>query len=201
MSDLCVFTTGTDLDLLRQSCVDVGIALQTYEVHPHKGYTSTKIDGAIKFLKSRTEPYVMWVDGHDSLVLKPESDIFDRLGECDNSCLISAEMTCWPDSDLAELYSLSFRCVPRYINAGGYIGPRSVIIQTLETILAGALTEDDQREWTRAYLAGLIPNVGIDHARLIFASIGDGEAALHADSCVKHWNGRVPGRQEYYDAR
>src|SRR5437899_2571729 len=105
MSRLCVFTTGTDLDLLKQSCSRVNITLHEY-MSTFKGYVSGKLRDGIKFLEGRTEPYIMWVDGNDSLIVKSETAILNRLSSMGNSMLISAEMTCWPDDHKKFDYSI-----------------------------------------------------------------------------------------------
>ena len=60
-------------------------------------------------------------------------------------------------------------------------------------------TEDDQLAWTRSYLAGSQPYIQIDHSRSMFACMGD-DAKVPNDVCVRHWNGRVQGRQEFWEA-
>lgn len=206
MSNLCVFTTGTNLDLLRESCLRVMITLHTYDCNPWKGYVTGKLREAIKFLEKRPESYMMWVDGNDSLVLQPEEVILARIKSLGDPILIAAERTCWPSADLAARYrkksgGLQLGPGPFFINSGGYIGHRDLLLTTMHTVLQHSSDiEDDQLAWTRAYLDDLLPNVQIDHSRLVFSSVGDGPQALTANSCMKHFNGRIPGRDEYWDS-
>lgn len=199
MSNLFVFTTGTNLDLLQQSAESVMITVHTYDVPHWKGYVSGKLREGVKFLSSKLLEYefAMWVDGNDSLILKSEDEILSRLQAYGFPLLFSAEHTCWPEETLASNYPAA--PTPRFLNAGGYIGPIGYVLTAMHTALQFAEgSEDDQLVWTRAYLAGALMGAQIDHARRIFASVGDGDAALKADSCIKHWNGRVSGREEYY---
>lgn len=203
MSNLAVFTTGTNLDLLRASCERVMITLHTYESNPWKGYVSGKLRDGIKFLETNPAPYVMWVDGNDSLILQPEDVILSRLHALGDPVVISGEHHCWPDQsrdiDYAKLFQRKLCSVGYlYLNAGGFIGPIQDVMTAMHVALAAATDEDDQRAWTTAYLEGLLPDVQIDHGRWMFSSVGDGKSAEVAQSCAKHWNGRVPGREGYW---
>lgn len=203
-SNLCVFTTGNDLTLLRASAQRVTITLHEYET-PAAGYVTMKLRRGVEFLSHRDEPYAMWVDGNDSLLLHPEDSIISRLSSMGEPTIISAEKNCWPDADKEGEYRKKDdrgiqHNLPRFLNAGGFIGPINGVLGAMHAAISCAESEDDQRAWTKAYLSGMLPHVQIDHARFIFASIGDGEEALRVDSCVKHWNGRTPGRQEYWES-
>ena len=135
----------------------------------------------------------MWLDGYDSLILKSEAEILARL---DAPAPISAERNCFPDSERAEEFPL-IGAGPRYLCAGGYIGNREYLIATMETVLSMAATGDDQRAWTSAYLAGAVSGLAVDRERAIFCSEGDGDTK-EADPCSRHWNGRIPGRDEFW---
>ena len=207
MSNLIVCTVAESeerLALLRESCKSVMITLTA---HIASGDMLTvKILSFIPFLERMLtlapEEYVMFVDGHDTLILKPEKDILAKVRAMDVSLLVSAERNCWPDSELADKYPVwpHVGNYPKYLNAGGYIGTKNAVLHALHTIKRHAETKDDQREWTRCYLGKLLPMVQLDHGRTIFSSIGDGDEALRADSCVKHWNGRTPGREGYWNS-
>lgn len=203
MSELCVYTTGNEdkLALTRQSCTDVGITLQTYDCK-WIDYIHVKVKSALMFLQNVKEPVVMWVDGNDSLVLQPERVILYKWAAMGNPLLISAEKSCWPDADLETAYKLLREPIldyPSYVNAGGFIGYKDQVMTALHTIMldAGSYRGDDQRAWTALYLSQRVP-LQIDHLRYLFASVGDGNESLVSDSCARHWNGKVPGREEYY---
>lgn len=201
MSSLCVFTTGSDLELFLYSCARVGIVPATYEA-AWKDYVHVKLIPAIPFLESRTEDYAMWVDGNDSLIIQPEEEILRRMAIATHPIFISAERNCWPDPQNAPMYAQRDPSAsdPKFINAGGFIGPRKLLIKYMKTVLSYADDSgDDQRAWIRAYLAGALPDLWIDHGRWIFSSVADGREAEQADCCVKHWNGKIRGRQEYWE--
>ena len=202
MSNLLVFSTGSNVDLFVKSCQRLGITPELYDAK-WTGYVTVKLREGVKFLTSRLrrEQYCMWVDSNDSLVVKPEDEILARLHAVGDSILISAEKNCWPDADLATKYpKLEIPPhLPHFINAGGFIGPISTVLTAMHTAIAYATSEDDQRAWTAAYLAKAIPDLQIDYHRRLFSCVADGEDALKANTCVLHFNGRVGGRNEYYE--
>lgn len=192
MADLCVFTANPDR-LLLESGHRVGIDIVSYPADPWRSFIHGKTILGAEFLKTRAEPFAMWVDGYDSLILKSETEIISRLNA---PVLISAERNCFPDfARAAEFPDTSH--LPTFVCAGGYIGRREDLIAALETVAAIAKDGDDQRAWTEAYLSGAVPGLMIDHWRRIFCSEGDGDTA-GADPATRHWNGRVPGREEFY---
>lgn len=197
MPNLCLFTTGNDLGLLRQSCTRAGIELQAYNTNPHvwKDFLTTKLSWGLQFLRTRTEEYAMWVDGHDSLVIQPEEEILQRFMDTEADVLISGETNCWPSKEFESSFRAGGACYP---NSGGYIGYCDALIAAMEEVIrVGDPGNDDQGAWHRAIATGHV-DAEIDTERWIFASVGDGEEALMADSCVKHWNGRTPGREEWW---
>lgn len=202
-SNLFVFTTGKDTSLLRESAKSVNITLHEYPNPPWTSFLDIKLRKGLVYLSQqlpfRKEELVMWVDGDDSLILKPEHDIVARyMAFGGEHILMSAENSCWPDETLASKFPEVAQ--PRYLCAGGFIGPKNLVMAAMAQVIMDAKGDNDQLEWTRSYLAKTI-HLQLDHTRRIFANISDGEAALKADSCVKHWNGKLPGRKEYWDER
>lgn len=200
MSNLFVFTTGNDLDTLKASAASVMITVHAYDCK-WSDYVQVKLREGIRFLlkEIRHQEYAMWVDGHDTLIVQPESEILARLHAAGDPMIIAGEANCWPDSSLSDKYPAAPS--PRFLNAGGFIGPFGAVLTAMHTALSHAETGDDQRAWTTAYLAGALPTVQIDHARRIFSCIGDGAEAMAADTCVKHFNGKIPGRDDYWKTR
>lgn len=199
MSDLCVFTAGTDLDLLRDSCTRVGISLQEFD-GTWSSFTQIKLVRAAEFLRTRSEPYAMWIDGHDSLILRPEQEILKRFHSFFGAVVVSAEANCWPHPEWAEKFPPAPPGCPRFLNAGGWIGYTPVLIDMLDWRVKYAKSDNDQEVWQREFLTGALLDRTLDYRRRIFASIADGPEALGSDSCVKHWNGKIPGRGEYWHA-
>ncbi len=199
-SDLLVFTTGSNLDLLKESARAVMITVHSYE-SAWSDYVEVKLRKGIQFLVSQMweHPYAMWVDGNDSLILQPEAEILARLHAAGDPVVIAGESNCWPDAHLAASYP--HVPYPHYINAGGFIGPIGSVLRAMHVALQYAATGDDQRAWTAAYLDKALPDVQIDHSRRIFSCMGDGPVAESVDTCVRHYNGHVGGREEYWRKR
>ena len=193
MSGLLVFSANPDA-LLLESGRRVGIEIASYPAEPWRDFVHGKTRLGSEFLRARAEPFAMWLDGYDSLILKSEAEILARLSA---PVLISAERNCFPDPERAAEFP-DTGTLPRFPCAGGYIGRREELIAAMEIVLSMATTGDDQRAWTAAYLAGAVPGLAIDHERRIFHSMGDGEPV--GDSCTVHFNGRIPGRDEWWRA-
>ena len=193
MPNLLVFSANADPQLIEPGA-RFGIEVRPYSPTPWKDYVNGKLRCGIEFLRTRAGPVATFLDGYDSLILKPEAEILARLSA---PVLISAERNCFPDPERAAEFP-DTGTLPRFPCAGGYIGRREELIAAMETVLSMATTGDDQRAWTAAYLAGAVPGLAIDHERRIFHSMGDGEPV--GDSCTVHFNGRIPGRDEWWRA-
>ncbi len=203
MSNLCVFSSGHNTDLARKSCERVGIDLQIYPREPFTNFFDIKVRGAFEFLMNRPEEYAMWIDCHDSLVLKPEAVILGRLKIMDAGVVIGGELNCYPEPSWAGDYKYLSNDL-LFICAGGWVGKRGDIIRLLDVLLKNPGSAGggncDQRAWSRCFLDGLMPGLIIDHPRQFFASMCDGaEIAMKGDACVAHFNGHVAGREEMWE--
>lgn len=201
-NQFCVFTSGNNLELLQKSCDMFGVRLRSYP-SAWTSYVDVKLIKARDFLGTIDEEIVMWVDGHDSLVLAPEEVILHKLNhEFATPCAIAAERTCWPDNSKSEYYPPAPKdYLPRFLNSGGWIGPRKTMIETLNKVIYHAQaihTGDDQLAWTTAFLADYLPEVSIDYFRQIFCSESDGDTSKERP-CVRHWNGRTGGREKFWE--
>ena len=195
---LLVYTAAYDgqhdqLDLLRHSCDRVGIDLHRYGSGGYPGWAIAKLDHGIEFLKSRTEDIAMWVDGFDSLVLHGQNEIVNRFRELDATAVIAAERSCWPDPKLSSYFPPSLG--NEFPNAGGYIGYRDMLIQTLLMVRARTDGENDQEGWCRTFASGM-RHVKIDNHSHIFQCMNS--PVMNEDPCVRHWNGKSPGRDEFW---
>ncbi len=194
--DLCIFTANADA-LLLASAACHGLTVHSYSPNPWKGFTSGKLRDGAAFLQAQDCHIAMWTDGGDSLILKPESVILERISALGLPVLISAERNCWPDIHMSDKYPENPPGSPRHLCAGGFIGPKDLVLAAMYTAIREAVDEDDQRAWTAALTAGLLPSVQIDYGRYIFCSEADGDTA-GADPCVRHWNGKVLGREDFW---
>lgn len=221
MNNLLVFTCDyaepkMNLDLLRRSCDLYDIELATYTGAGYPGHKRGKIIDAAAFLRSRSEPFAMFADGQDVIVIDRAERILDTYQRIGSEIVISAEKTCWPDADLGAHYPYPkppYHNSPwRFINSGGWIGERGALIAALES--AGeyngpAFNDDDQYCWTEWFLRkGGRNHCTIDAGCQIFQSMGGtnshelgptGENLItHQTPKVLHFNGRTPNIGLWY---
>lgn len=212
MSDLCVFTCNYDIPfvdsvLLQRSAETLGMELHAYGSGNFPGFGIGKVRDAITFLQARDERYCLYTDCSDAFIARADiMDAYDRVGAPD--ILLSGETNCYPDADRAGEYPAS-DSPWKYINAGGWMGERSRVLEALEEIWD--FTEDktcDQRMWTRWFLGfhEAQSRAKIDTVCHVFQTgfsegqISDKGVNLVTGNspCVFHFNGRVPGRREWY---
>ncbi len=220
MSDLLVCTMNyarppVDMTLLKASCERVGIPLATWgdgEGWPFYGVG--KIEHARRFLLGRTEEFVLYTDSQDSLLVHGEHSIMDgwRLAGAPG-ILLQAETNCYPEGSWASEYPVPPRRSPwRYICAGGWMGRRLALIEALDQIMSRELWTSgeggcDQRDWTDWYLRhpGARDLASLDTECEVFQSAPGEQMAPDGMNLVTgsypscwHWNGRVPGREEWW---
>lgn len=203
-ADLFVFTANAD-PLLLASASYFAVSLHSYILDPWPGYVQGKIRAGLNFLESNHNGarYSMWVDGSDSLILQPASEILTRAGNvwreagAYGSLLFSSEHNCWPNSTLAPFYPRS--AGNRFLNSGGFIAETAELIRGMKMALkmAEGFTEDDQLAWTRVLIRNEA-HITLDIDRRVFSCEGDGEEAARSNPCVRHFNGRTPGREECF---
>lgn len=221
MKDLLVFTCDypsppADISLLRRSCELYDIELATYgQDRNWPGYARGKITDAMLFLKDRDEPFAMFVDGRDTIIVNNTDTILQTYQRIGSEIVIAGEKTCWPDAALGTHYPFPrppYHNSPwRYINAGGWIGERRTLVMALECAAdyAGTWPNDDQRMWTEIFLYnGWRNRITIDAGCQIFQCMGGvgshelgpgGENLVtHTYPKVLHFNGRTPNIGLWY---
>lgn len=220
--DILVFTTGNteQLKLLRRSCFDHGIDLKTYgENTIWCGHGDTKIVQACEFLKRATQPYALFVDGHDSVFVDTLNGIWSTYAKSRYYAhvLISGERNCWPDASLSKQLSRRLGSLGKYPypNAGGWMGPRELLIYALDIMVPWAQKtwpDDDQRCWHQLCLERPGLHISVDDHGMIFSTLHGATHAEKSGYCTRqshhlariyHFNGRsgINGQaEEFYDA-
>lgn len=125
-------------------------------------YYQAKITDMIEYLETVDAKYVLYVDTRDSMFTRwSEADALEALACYGAPMLISAEKNCYPYSNWAEKYPVGVSTPWRFVNAGGYIGEREFVLESLKKIVkhiegTGTRIQDasDQGEWTWMYLEG-----------------------------------------------
>lgn len=214
MDDLLVFTPLFDFDgakihYLNDSCARCGVALQTYGSGPWPGYIGGKISAAIPFLESRQEPYVLFCDASDVLMVRDVAGLLETFRSFKKPLVISGERDCFPLTELASRFPAADSGYS-YPNAGGYIGERDAVILALQTMDRTFEDGEDQARWIRL-VADNPSSIAIDQQCAIFQTMSGGAAAdvkfnafgpFNARTLSRpyflHFNGRTAGIEEAY---
>jgi hypothetical protein len=127
-----------------------------------------------EYLKSVDEQEVIFfTDGYDTMFLASEEEILNKFYKIDKELLFSAEITCWPDSSLSQMYP-STGSPFKYLNSGGFIGTARSIKRCLEDNLQSDLVEkynwSNQIYWTEQYLKNS-SWIGLDTGCEIFCTL------------------------------
>lgn len=204
------------LELLMRSCEENGIALHAYGIG--KRWITNwecKLDGFLEHLKTVQEPYVLQLDGCDTLVMAQD---FEILGAVVNKkrVTISAEKGLYPLS-LKELEWPETLEGYRYVNSGCIIGPVEEMRECVKDILAhkDEIVDKncDQEGWGRLYNRGgceldsqcfLCQNMSqAAHFDVKPKGVGDKlymfNHVTRTFPRIAHWSGRMGGRKEWYE--
>lgn len=203
-----------DMSLLRRSCERVGIDLQTYGSGKSwpGSYGVAKILDACDFMKTRSEDICLYTDSQDSFLVYGEQKILEAYERCGSPMiLLQAEKNCYPERNWASEYPVS-RSPWRYICAGGWMGKREALIQSLEELADSEQFRMDsfcdQRVWTDWYLryptaqlrAALDTNCEVFQSLFWRDEMTDDGFNLITGTrpCIVHMNGRTHGEREWY---
>ena len=189
--------------ILRESCAMFGVPLIFCEA-PELGGKWTgdfrvgKLRAVLRGARAVEDKYdlFMVLDGFDTLVRKPYSDIISRwqiLGG--PPLLLSAEKNCFPDPGVADRYPACDGPY-RYINAGTWLAKTHYLFFALENMVSCQRFErecDDQRMWTQLFLDGSLPGAATDTQSRVFQTMwgATDEEVKSRDACVVHYNGGI----------
>lgn len=222
MSDLHVCTPNFYEDtgvavckrlVLQDSCKRVGIKLHPFgEGKQWNGNWEAKLVEFEKYLRGVEEPYVMMIDGDDSLMVRGAAAILAEFNSYKAPVLLAANKKPWPQT--VECFNFPRTDGYSYPNAGGVIGYTIRVWEAVAYILnhADAImdTRSDQEGWVREYLR-LNNTVGIDHWCKIFQNMSAGgdedvrvpslvyNRVTDSNPCVIHFGGRTKGREEMWE--
>lgn len=185
---------------LRQSVERHGKHLHTYPERP-SGCVEN-IRQAIRFLKSRDERYVMFLDSSTSLMCLGEEVLMNRYRRLGRPVVLSAQSTCCPDSMLFSRYPEVDKRCRSTVDSGAWMGRRENALDLLAFLGDYASTlrlADIQLVWTRAYLQGKLHEVELDRTRLLFGCQGeDGGVISRTEPVIRRWPGNTTGREDYW---
>jgi len=216
MSDLHIFTTNFDSDpernrYLRDSCAHFGVTLGSFGFGtPWPGYIAGKITAAIPYLAARTEKYVLFSDGGDTMMLRnPSCGLMTAFHSFESPIVISAERDCFPLQYLAPKFPPA-ESGYTFPNAGGFMGERKAVIDALLFLEHNYDDGEDQARWLRLGVDNPA-SIKIDHWCRIFQTMSGGaggDVRFDGGACLNqrtgthpyflHFNGRCSGIEEAY---
>lgn len=190
----CIYPHEKLIHYLEESCQQQGINLIPHGVGEVFGgwarhFISTTVT-AVQELQREGYTHILYVDGVDSIIIAPESEIirkFEAMGM--PACLMSSDCECFPPMpDALDRFPAAEPW--RYVNAGGFIAEISYFV-ALVKYLAGKYPDDGNqqswivREWP-------IPGLVLDHKCSIFQPMdGTNKTIVVRGSDVNWATGRV----------
>jgi hypothetical protein len=143
-------TTESGYEILKLSCAINKLTLVTL-VCNQKRFSSNRMKDALlfKYLQTLDEhELILFTDGYDSFFLADEKEILGKYDNLTDSILFSAEMNCYPDTNLQHYYPAA-NTPYRFLNSGGFIGKAGMIKDMLLRDLPGAA---DKFQYSNQYL-------------------------------------------------
>jgi len=126
---------------------------------------------------SGKDDLILVTDTYDVIPVAPESEILAKYNKYvpdRNKVIFSAEKSCWPDKNLANLYPDPPKPgLPKYLNSGGFIGTKGVLWDLLRNDEVSDLS-DDQGYWTQKFLVqsnSPNPIIILDYESQIFQTL------------------------------
>ena len=128
-------TNDFGFNLLRLSCALNGLRLIVL-VSGENFDTNRIKDELLEDYLSETndEEIVLFTDGNDAVFMSQENEILQKFKNMNSDLVFSTEMTCWPDTSLAEKHPHISVSPYKYLNSGGFIGKAGCIKQQLKDI-------------------------------------------------------------------
>lgn len=145
--------TESGYELLKLSCAINKLSLVTLVCHQEKFSSNRKKDALLsKYLQTLDEQeIILFTDGYDSFFLADEKEILEKYKNSSDRILFSAEMNCYPDTNLEKFYP-AVNTPYRFLNSGGFIGKAGAIKEMFLKDLSG---EEDKFRYSNQYLWSL----------------------------------------------
>ena len=217
MSDLVAVTYASEdnyhLHRLQTSAAYHGIDLRVLGLGDPWNSLLQKLDGVLGFLQEFAgDQVVMFVDGYDTVFLKPSDVILDRFHAFDSPVVFSAERCfyCPGQESIREDYPPS-PTPYRYLNSGSYVGNAGHLVALVAKILQRREGYSDQALFSRHFVEHP-GEITLDYQTELFVGtsgrpyeedfvITDG-ALVNKETgsrpCVLHTPGKYFGVLEFY---
>jgi len=179
------YTTTDEHAILRESCNRKGLPFLAYGVgQPFPRFVEGKMKRLADELEHVEQEVVLYSDGFDSIVLAGAEEILKKWDAFNSGVVLSAEKNCFPIEDLAAKYP-QIEGPWRFVNAGGFIGYRTYLIDALRYMIRTYDDEDDQARWSKAFIDGQLLAT-VDSTCQIFQTMGGAK-----DDDVEYTNNRI----------
>jgi len=138
MKIITVINNVQDLNfnLLKLSCFVNGLELVTLVANNDFRSRRVKDYLLLEYLSDKSideNEIIFFTDGTDTLFAADEKEILSKYYTFNKRIVFSAELGCWPDTNLANQYPENNETTPyKYLNSGGFIGVAKDIRELLE---------------------------------------------------------------------
>lgn len=236
-----VFSFATDREkakILEDSATSLGYTIYVLGTHD-EWLGGDLINGAGGMQKLKTlynylkeqrdnideEDAILFTDGYDTFINEKPEEILKRFNEFNKDIVFSAEMECWPNRKLAEVWnSLDRPEQNNYLNSGGFVGKFSAVMDILEDTEKYSESYDDQLYLHRIFLKskGVIVyddikkssyDFTLDSQNYIFQCLSGGEfnnveiaqngqllnTRTNSCPCILHGNGSSIEKQKFLE--
>ncbi len=191
----CLWANTEPINMLQESCFYYGLKLNVYGVGERfVNWKEAKVDKLIEILTALDDDIVLFTDGFDSFIIRPEQEIVDRYRAYNTPVLLSAEKSMYPLSEYSDHFNADSEY--RFPCAGGFMGDRKKIIDILNTLKTKYMNYDipekhnDQALWV-AYMVENGKDVKLDTLCKVFHPVSTGIPNM--DTCILHFNGPKGG--------
>jgi len=130
-----------------------------------------------EIIEGGSNPVILFLDGYDTLVLKPANEVLEKYKQIGDKIIFGAEKTCWPDKKLASRYPDS----PtdwKYLNSGQFIGKAKDLLNLIEDGIDDA--DDDQYYYSVKFLEGE-HGITLDYNCKLFQCLADSQDDVEAE--------------------
>lgn len=139
-----------------------------------------KINYLIDHIKNIDDEQIILVsDSYDVIMAGNSSEIINKYNNFNKPIIFAAEVSCWPDQNLANSYPKT-TSIYKYLNSGGFIGKVKYIKKILPENFNPS--DDDQLYYTKIFLDSKYKNlVTLDYNCTIFQCLNNLDSDIDLD--------------------
>lgn len=207
----CVYPNTDPIKLLVRSGERVGI-----KVHPYGlggkwvSFYTVKLPPLREYIKGVKEPYILILDGTDTLIMQNEEKIVEAIDFYKGKVVAEANIVLYPWEANPDDYPETPNHY-RYLCSGMIAGPTQKVEELVTEICTRPPVDGwhDQTEWMKLYAEG---RMKIDYECRLCQDMTDGagdtkltdkgmfNTLTNTYPCTAHWGGHVGGREFWWNA-